>query len=91
MTTRQRQIRDVLASMVRTYTPYAATWALGALGRRLGIPLPTEELAAASVVIVGSLWHGIVRVLEERWPALGWFLGLPVPPTYELPTPPRAA
>jgi hypothetical protein len=32
--------------------------------------------------VLGSLWYFAVRLLEKKWPSLGWLLGAPVQPTY---------
>lgn len=79
-----KRLRDLVAAAIRTYTPYAITWALTALGRWLGDWTPDPGLQALLIAGGGSLLHGIVSILEQKWPWIGWLLGLPVPPTYQL-------
>ena len=85
MTVKQpKRLRDIVAAGIRTYMPYAITWAVSGLSRWLGDWTPDPELEALLIVAGGSVLHGTVSVLEQQWPWLGWLLGLPVPPTYQL-------
>ena len=46
----------------------------------------SPETEAQVVVLLGagaaSLYHWVVRVLEERWPRFGWLLGVARAPDY---------
>jgi hypothetical protein len=67
---------DLIASVVRTLVPMLVAIAAGALARATGLDLAHVEEAVFTVYFVG------VRLLEERWPAAGWALGLAARPHY---------
>lgn len=81
-----RTVRDVLASLVRTAVPYGVGLVLAWLARKYDIIIDETSAAGLSATlafVAGSVYYVIVRALEARVPALGWLLGLALPPTYE--------
>lgn len=78
-------VRDLVASVVRTAVPAAVGFVLTLLGRKLGVVIDdatSTSLTAALVVIVGTVYYAVVRLLEARWKWLGVLLGFTVQPTY---------
>lgn len=45
---------------------------------------PAAEVALGTglVGVVSALYYGVARKLENRWPWLGYLLGVPTQPTY---------
>lgn len=75
---------DFIASIIRTVVPYIAGGILAWLvSINFSIPGVSEPLLEGVLTFVlGSLYYFAVRLLEKKWPALGWLLGAPVQPTY---------
>lgn len=67
---------DLIASIIRTLVPMAVAVIAGAVARTTGLELSHVEETVFAVYFVG------VRLLEERWPAAGWALGLAARPHY---------
>lgn len=70
---------SIIIGWVRTVVP-AAVGALVAWGL-----LPedlSEEATAVAFVIASSAYYALARIVEARWPQLGWLLGVPKAPTY---------
>jgi hypothetical protein len=42
----------------------------------------SDQAVAAFSALLTAAYYLIVRLLESRWPALGWLLGAPKTPTY---------
>lgn len=78
-------IGDVLVSMVRTTVAIVVgafvSWAV-----RHGASIDAASATAYVTPIAIATYYGIVRVLEARFPVLGWLLGIAKAPTYN-PTP----
>lgn len=70
---------DFLTSLVRTWVPIAIGYlvSLGVLPDDL-----SDEATAAATAAVIALYYALARLLERRWPAAGWLLGVPKTPTY---------
>jgi hypothetical protein len=75
---------DLSRSIVRSLSAIAVGVVVALLGR-LGLGDFAGSASAAVVAIVAALWATAVRVLEKRWPAVGWLLGAPGNPTYAQP------
>lgn len=77
-------MKDTIASIVRTFVPVVVGLILSAAATA-GIEIPEGSLT----VVVDSIFVGgyyvVVRLLEKVSPAFGWFLGLPIAPTYQDP------
>jgi hypothetical protein len=67
---------DLIASTIRTIVPMVVALVAGAGARRLGLDATYLEELLFAGYFVG------VRLLEERWPAAGWALGLAARPHY---------
>lgn len=74
----------MLPSLVRTYVPYFVGLIVSWLAM-LGINVDDDTrgvLITALSFAVGTVYHLIVRLLEQRWPALSALLGSFKQPTY---------
>jgi len=70
---------DLIVSYIRTLVPIAVgavvSWGI------LPASLSDQAAAAATGAVIG-LYYVLVRLLERKWPKLGWLLGTPKAPTY---------
>ncbi len=73
---------DYLASLIRTVVPIAVGWLIATLAN-VGIDVDQTEAATALTALVMAIYYGAIRAAENRWPWLGWLLGLPKPPAYQ--------
>jgi hypothetical protein len=73
---------DFLTSLVRTYVPIVVGY-LVSLGLLPG-DLSDEATAAATGAII-AVYYALARLLEKKWPAFGWLLGIPKEPSYPTP------
>jgi hypothetical protein len=75
---------NVVPSVIRTGVP-VLVGVLVSLATSKGVHV-SAELESQLVVLVGalagSLYHWVVRLLEERWPRFGWLLGMARAPRY---------
>ena len=67
-------MNDYTRSNIRTQTPYWVTFGLVWLATRLGLELSPTEMAGLTT-FAGGFYYAVIRLLEERWPAAGVFLG----------------
>jgi len=77
-------LSDFVASQIRTYVPLVVAAVVGWLAG-LGVDLdPSAQEAVGSLLgfAAGLVWYFGVRLLERRWPQLGWLLGYPAQPKY---------
>lgn len=76
---------NVVPSVVRTGVPLLVGVVVS-LAASKGIEV-SAELESQLVLLVGaaagSIYHWVVRLLEERWPRFGWLLGFARAPHYE--------
>ena len=75
---------DFVISLIRTWVPTAVAGFVAYL-TTLGVEYSAEaeqQLAAAVVLLVGAVYYGLVRVLENRWPVFGYLLGVAKTPVY---------
>lgn len=75
---------DIGASIVRTVTPIIIGVILAVIGTDVA---GVDEASLTPVIsaLLAALWHALVRVLESKWPSMGWLLGLPKKPVYVTP------
>lgn len=73
-------MNDTIVSFIRTYTPVAVGAALGYAARH-GFNIDVNPAAGTAFAI--ALYYAVARVLEKRYPVLGWLLGTPKEPAYE--------
>lgn len=78
-------LSDWLTSMIRTGVPIIigilAAWLASDIGFVIDEDTQANLVAAATGFAV-SAYYGIVRWAEQRWPSVGWLLGVPKQPTY---------
>jgi hypothetical protein len=78
-------IRDAVASVLRTYVPIGVGLVLTLLARKLDIVIDdslSTSLTTGLAALVAAVYYAGVRLLEARFPKLGWLLGFAVPPQY---------
>lgn len=77
-------LTDTVVSYIRTYVPAAAGSIIGwAVANGLPVEKSTQDsLTAVLIVAFIALWYALARVLEKRFPAAGWLLGVPRQPLY---------
>lgn len=75
---------NVVPSVIRTGVPLLVGVGVSFAAAK-GIHI-SPETEAQVVVLMGavaaSVYHWLVRVLEERWPRFGWLLGIARAPSY---------
>jgi hypothetical protein len=67
-----------IAGLIRTVVP-AIVGALAAWFVSLGLQLPEDAYAGLTAALsfgFTALYYGVVRLIEERVPQVGWLLGL---------------
>lgn len=78
-------MNNLAISWIRTGVPYAvgalATWLI-TLGVELS-PEATAGLITFLTFLLGNIYYLVARKLEQRWPQLGFLLGVPAQPQYE--------
>ena len=77
-------MNDFVVSLIRTWVP-AAVAAVVAYVITLGVEFDAAaeaQVSAAAVLVVSALYYGVVRALENKWPAFGRLLGIAKTPTY---------
>lgn len=73
--------RDLELSLRRTLTPMLVG-VLVAKAARAGFDIPAEALSGVLEGIFAGLYYAVVRVLEQRAPWVGVFLGAMTQPLY---------
>jgi len=79
-------LNNYVTSAIRTGVPGLVGWLLGWLVT-WGLAVPTSVRAWAVGLITFALllaYYLAVRALEQRWPQLGWLLGTPTKPRYDV-------
>ena len=82
-------IRDAIASVLRTYVPIGVGFVLTLLARKYGVVIDdtvSTSLTTGLAALVAAIYYAAVRLLEGKFPKLGWLLGFAVPPTYKAPS-----
>ena len=77
-------MQDIVTSGVRTTVPYIVGAVVAYLSQK-GVHVPDAAIAratAALTLVVGTLYYHVVRMLEQKYPKLGYLLGIPKQPTY---------
>lgn len=78
-------VRDKLAALIRTYVPVGVGVVLTLLARKYGVVIDdsiSTSLTTGLAGLVSAVYYAVVRVLEAKFPRLGWLLGFAVAPTY---------
>jgi uncharacterized membrane protein (DUF441 family) len=79
-------MNDALASIIRTGVPYIVGSVVAWLAEK-GVQLDAAQVASATAIVafgIGTGYYLIVRTLESRYPKLGYLLGVPSQPKYDL-------
>lgn len=77
-------MNNFVISQIRTYVPILVGALLSRLAM-LGIEVSAGEAAALATflnALFSSAYYLAVRLLEEKFPKLGWLLGSPAKPQY---------
>lgn len=83
-------ISNFATSLIRTCVPLGVGFALTWLAATLKIVIdPQTELylGGLAVVVLTAGYYWLARLLEKRWPVLGFLLGKAVQPKYTPPAP----
>ena len=78
-------LTNYVTSGIRTGVPALVGWLLGWLVT-WGLDVPASVRAWAVGLLTFALlmaYYLLVRLLEQRWPRLGWLLGSPTKPRYD--------
>lgn len=66
----------MLPSILRTVVPMVVALILGQAAR-IGLGLDEGAVTTIVTAVIGFAYYGVIRLLEERFPALGrWLLAL---------------
>lgn len=84
-------LKDYLASLVRTVVPMAVGLLLEWVAKKTGVVVPTGSVAPLVAAGAATGYYALVRLAEHKWPIVGWLLGLAVPPRYAEAEPPADA
>jgi len=81
-------MNNFVISQIRTYVPifvgYLASWAVS---QGINLDPDTEKnLTLALGALLSGVYYYVARMLERRWPQLGWLLGSGQQPDYKAPT-----
>lgn len=74
-------ISNLVPSLIRTYVPLAVGWLVAWLSG-IGVQVDSAQFELALSAGLAAGYYALVRLLERRWPALGWLLGHPSQPSY---------
>jgi len=72
---------DLLLSLRRTLVPVAVGYLL-AQAARAGFDIPADQLAGVLEALITGAYYAVVRVAEQRFPAVGVLLGASKQPRY---------
>lgn len=78
-------LSSLVISGIRTGVPIIIGTLLTWLASTLKIvvePSSQAGLVALCVATLSAAWYALARLLEKKWPAAGWLLGVPDQPTY---------
>jgi hypothetical protein len=81
------KLNDTLTGLIRTWVPIAVGAALSWLATN-GLQLDKETQTATIVAATGAiqaLYYTLVRLLENKFPQVGWLLGSAKTPSYSAP------
>lgn len=78
-------LTNYVTSLIRTWVPIGVGLLVAFLATHFHVVLSTktsDALVAVVTAAAGALYYSVVRLLEERFPQLGWLLGKPARPHY---------
>ncbi len=76
---------DYLIGHIRTYVPLLVGMAITALTDNFGLEIDgvaAEQLAVGLTGVIAAVYYALVRLLAEKWPIVGNFLGVNKAPVY---------
>lgn len=79
------QLSNQLIGLIRTWVPIAVGAGISWLAT-LGLNIDAETQAASVVALTGVIqaaYYTVVRLLESKYPAVGWLLGSAKTPSYK--------
>lgn len=76
---------DLIVSYIRTFVPVAVGAALAWIAGKVGVIVPADDVAPHVVAVCVAGYYVLARFLESRVSWLGWLLGMPKPPVYDVP------
>lgn len=77
---------NYVSSVIRTWVPIIIGTAVAWLSAHAGFVLDESSQAGLIAATTGSaigIYYAVVRWAEQKFPQIGWLLGLAKPPTYE--------
>jgi hypothetical protein len=77
---------DYTRSMIRTFVPVMVGSVVTWLAAR-GISVDVNVLLPAVDALVATVYYGVVRLMEARWPKTGLLLGAVGAPQYKIEAP----
>lgn len=73
---------DLIVSIIRTVVPALVGLIIATLAN-VGIDVDSDSLVVVLNGLFIGAYYALARLLESRFPAAGWLLGQPKPPTYD--------
>ena len=70
---------DFVVSLIRTWVPVVVGTVIAYLANK-GFDIEINQNAVVAAVI--AIYYALARLLEKKWPALGFLLGVPKEPAY---------
>lgn len=78
-------LTNYVTSLIRTWVPIGVGLLVTFLATHFNVVLSGktgDALVAVVTAAAGAVYYSVVRLLEERYPQLGWLLGKPAKPNY---------
>lgn len=78
------QLNNTVIGLIRTWVPIGVGAVISWLAT-LGLQLDSETQTATVVALTGviqAVYYTLVRLLEDKFPAIGWLLGSAKTPNY---------
>lgn len=79
------QLSNQLIGLIRTWVPIAVGAVISWFAT-IGLNIDAETQAASVVALTGVIqaaYYTVVRLLESKYPAVGWLLGSAKTPSYK--------
>ena len=73
---------NLITAQIRTWVPIGVGVLLTWLSTVAGVDYNSPELAAGITGLVAAVYYSAVRYAAERFPAVGWLLGVNKAPGY---------
>jgi hypothetical protein len=82
---KKMQLSNQLTGLIRTWVPIAVGAVISWFAT-IGLNIDAETQAASVVALTGIIqaaYYTVVRLLESKYPAVGWLLGSAKTPSYK--------